>query len=239
MSNLMTLTEAAAARIDAAAGDTDTTLDVHRNAPTATAAMLYGLAGDVGRAASAGSEANRYAVTLNFCAFLSAAVGRDVFLDVGDTKHHCRLFTMHVGRTSRGRKGDALALVKRIRAKAEEINESLNGLTDPFCGGLHSGGLSTREGLIMMLHDGYEHGKDVVEPINDKRMLVIESEAANVFHQSKRDGNTLSAALRDAWDGVSMKPAIKGAPRIGATDPHICVIAGITPGELIATLAAK
>ena len=60
-----------------------------------------------------------------------------------------------------------------------------------------------------MIHDGYKDGKEEVPAILDKRLLVVESEFVNVLHQSKRDGNTLSAALRDCWDGVSLKPATK------------------------------
>jgi len=103
---------------------------------------------------------------------------------------------------------------------------------------IHRGGLSSREGLAFLIHDGYKEGKNEVSPIEDKRLLVIESEFVNVLHQGKRDGNTLSAALRDCWDGVSLKPATKGS-RLWASDPHVCLSAAITPSELLACVAAR
>ena len=48
----------------------------------------------------------------------------------------------------------------------------------------------------------------------------------------------LSAALRDAWDGVSIKPATKSA-KIGATDPHIAIVGAVTPSELRTSMAAR
>lgn len=219
--------------INANGSDQDT--DLHRNAPRPTEAMLYGLAGDVGRAAAATTEANRYAVTMNFLTLLSAAVGRDVYLPVGDTRHHARLFSMHVGRTSRGRKGDAHSLPQRIRRKIEE--RCIPG-NEPICGQIHTGGLSTREGLALLIHDGFEQGKDEVPAIADKRLYVVESEFGNVLHQAKRDGNTLSAALRDAWDGTSIYPATK-TNKVGTTDPHIAVSGSITPAELLGLMQSR
>ena len=209
--------------------------DLHRNAPRPTEAMLYGLAGEVGRAAAETTEANRYAVAMNFLTMLSAAVGRDVYLPIGDTRHHARLFTMHVGRTSRGRKGDAHSLPQRIRRKIEE--RCIPG-TGPICGQIHTGGLSTREGLTLIIHDGFEQGKDDVPAITDKRLYIVESEFANVLHQAKRDGNTLSAALRDAWDGTSIYPATK-TNKIGTTDPHIAMGGSITPSELLGLMQSR
>jgi hypothetical protein len=33
---------------------------------------------------------------------------------IGNTRHHARLFCLHIGRSGRGRKGDAVSLVLRI-----------------------------------------------------------------------------------------------------------------------------
>jgi phage/plasmid primase-like uncharacterized protein len=166
--------------------------DRHRNAPQPDPACLYGLVGDVARAASATTEANPYAVAMNFLAYLGAAVGRGCYMPVGNTWHHGRLFTLHIGRSGRGRKGDAVSLIHRIDKAVRK--------KQPFLAPqVHSGGLSTREGLVLLIHDGFNEGKNNEVPaIEDKRLWVVESEFSNVLHQSKRDGNTLSAALRDA-----------------------------------------
>jgi len=223
-------------------GQAERDADPHRNQPKPTAAMLYGLAGDVGRTAAKDTEVNPYAACAGFLSFISAAMGRNAFLSVGNTRHHPRLFMLHVGRTGRGRKGDALALVKRIRNFLAGDNAGATSTVDvgavPFPGQLHTGGLSTREGLALLLHDEMKQGKEEIPAIDDKRLWIIESEFENVLQQGKRDGNTLSSALRDAWDGESIRPAIKSA-RVWASDPHVAFSGAITPGELRTLLDTK
>jgi putative DNA primase/helicase len=89
----------------------DDSPDIHRNAPRPDPICLYGLVGDVARAGSEGTEANPYAIAANFMAYLSCAIGRGPYLPVGNTWHHARLFILHIGRSGRGRKGDAVYAV--------------------------------------------------------------------------------------------------------------------------------
>ena len=211
--------------------DDGATVVAHRNAPDADPACLYGLIGDVARAGSDGTETNAYAIAANFMAYLSCAVGRGVYLPIGNTRHHARLFCLHIGRSGRGRKGDAVSLVLRIDQVLREMNEA-------FAPQVHRGGLSTREGLVALMHDGYRQGRQDVPAIEDKRLWVVESEFANVLHQGRRDGNTLSAALRDCWDGVDLKPATK-SNRLYASDPHVCLSGAISPSELMGLMSAR
>nr|WP_261634602.1 hypothetical protein [Cupriavidus gilardii] len=203
----------------------------HRNAPEADPACLYGLIGDVARAGSDGTETNACAIAANFMAYLSCAVGRGVYLPVGNTRHHARLFCLHVGRSGRGRKGDAVSLVLRI-------DQALRAMDEGFAPQIHRGGLSSREGLVALMHDGYRQGRLEVPAIEDKRLWVVESEFANVLHQGRRDGNTLSAALRDCWDGVDLKPATK-SNRLYASQPHLCLSGAISPSELTGLMSAR
>lgn len=209
----------------------DDRLTFHRNAPQPDDACLYGLVGEVARAGSDGTETNPYAIAVNFIAYLSCAVGRNPFLPVGNTWHHPRQYILHVGRSGRGRKGDAMSLVLRI-------DEFLRSLNNSFAPQIHRGGLSTREGLVALIHDGYKQGRQEVAPVADKRLWVIESEFANVLHQGRRHGNTLSTALRDCWDGISMTPATK-SNRLYASNPHLCLSGAITPDELIALMKMR
>lgn len=194
----------------------DCIADTHRNAPRPDPACLYGLVGDIAHAGSNNTEANPYAVAASAMAYLGAALGRGPYMPIGDYCNHARLFMVHVGRSSRGRKGTAKTLITRIHKAVAAMDATLVPQ-------VHSGGLSTREGLAQMIHDGYRDGKTEVPAVEDKRLLVVESEFSNVLHQSKRDGNTLSGALRDAWDGTSIKPAVKTCP-VWASDPHINII---------------
>lgn len=209
----------------------EATMVGHRNAPQPDLVCLYGLIGDVARAGSDGTETNAYAIAANFMAYLSCAIGRGVYLPIGNTRHHARLFCLHVGRSGRGRKGDAVSLVLRI-------DQALRAMDDAFAQQIHRGGLSTREGLAALIHDAYRQGRQDVPAIEDKRLWVVESEFANVLHQGRRDGNTLSAALRDCWDGIDLKPATK-SNRLYASDPHICLSGAISPGELTGLMSAR
>lgn len=206
-------------------------IDAHRNAPRPDPACLYGLVGEIARAGSATTEANPYAVAAAAIAYLGVAVGRGPYIDIGNTWHHARQFLLHVGRSGEGRKGDAVSLVQRIARRIAELSPD-------HAPKIHAGGLSTREGLVFLIHDGYRDGKEDVPPILDKRLLVIESEFVNILHQGKRDGNTLSAALRDLFDGKSIYPATK-SNRLGTTDPHVGMLAAITRAELLECVAAR
>jgi hypothetical protein len=180
--------------------------------------------GDVARAGSNYTEANPFAIAAAMLVYLGVAVGRGPFMPIGDDLNHANLFMVHVGRSSRGRKGTAKKLIYRIDSAVKAKDKNLAPQ-------VHRGGLSTREGLALMIHDGYKDGKNEVPAVVDKRLLVVESEFANILHQSKRDGNTLSAALRDAFDSTSIRPAVKTCP-VWATDPHIGIIGDVTPSEL-------
>ena len=204
---------------------------IHRNAPHPHRSCLYGLVGEVACAGSDGTETNPFAIAANFITYLSCAIGRGVYLPIGNTWHHNRIFCLHIGRSGRGRKGDAVQLVLRI-------DQALRELDYRFAPQIHRGGLSSREGLVALMHDGYRQGKHEIPAVDDKRLWVVESEFANVLHQGRRDGNTLSAALRDCWDGVDLKPATK-SNRLYASHPHICLSGAISPSELTALISAR
>ncbi|MFM8442567.1 MAG: DUF3987 domain-containing protein [Methylococcus sp.] len=199
--------------------------------PTADDVMFYGVVADVAALASMNTEVNPVAAAAVCLSWLSACFGRDVAFWIGNTAHHCRIFTLQTGRTGRGRKGDSMALVHRVRTQVAALDARLASQH-------HGGGLSTKEGMIVKIHDGFKAGREEHPAIEDKRLWVTESEFVNVLHQGKRDGNTLSAALRDAWDGVSIQPQIKGT-KIWATNPHIAVHGCITPSELRECLAER
>lgn len=168
--------------------------------PEPTKPMFYGLVGKMAAIAAEKTEVNPVAAAAAFLSFLGANCGRDTFLNVANTCHHPRLFTLHIGRSGRGRKGDSQQLTLRIRQHIDSLDKKLLGQ-------LHTGGLSSREGLASLIQDAQGDKGGMI----DKRLWVIESEFSNVLHQTKRDGNTLSSSLRDAWDGGDIKPAIKSS----------------------------
>jgi hypothetical protein len=197
-----------------------------------TNAMLYGIIGEIARAGSEGREVHPVAIAAACLSWLSAEIGPDICLPIGDVKHHVNLYTLHIGRSARGGKGESLQLVNRIRYAITRDRE------DHPCGQVHNGGLSSREGLAGAVHDGYQVGKELIPAVDDKRLWIVEAEFSNVLAQGKREGNTLLPALRDVWDGGNIQPLTKGRG-MWSTHPHIALHGNITPGELQARIEAK
>ncbi len=197
-----------------------------------TDAMLSGIIGEIARAGADGKEVHPVAIAAAALSWLSAEIGPDIYLPIGDPIHHVNLYTLHIGRSARGGKGESLGLVNRIRNRITHDRE------DHPLGQVHTGGLSSREGLARAVHDGFKEGKDDVPAVDDKRLWIVEAEFSNVLAQGKREGNTLLPALRDVWDGGSIQPLTKGRG-MWSTRPHIALHGNITPGELQARIEAR
>ena len=71
--------------------------------------------------------------------------------------------------------------------------------------------------------------------ISDKRLLVNESEFANVLATMKRDSNTLSGIIRLAWEGGRLSTLTKNSP-VKATGAHVGIVGNITKEELLSSL---
>jgi hypothetical protein len=65
--------------------------------------------------------------------------------------------------------------------------------------------------------------------------LVLEDEMGGVLTKLGREGNALSAVLRDAWDGRNLSTLTRGSP-LTATNPHLCLVGCITPADLRASM---
>ena len=182
--------------------------------PILGADAYHGVFGEYARLVEPETEADVCAVLLQSLVLFGNCVGREPFFMVGATRHYANLFVAVVGKTS-AKKGTALDLSRHLFAEAEPEWYSL---------ALRSG-LSSGEGLIQCVADA---GAD--EPSRDKRAMIIETEFGRTLTAKGRDGNTLSAVLRDAWDGRDL--ACLTREQLRATAPHVSVIAHITPAEL-------
>ena len=67
--------------------------------------------------------------------------------------------------------------------------------------------------------------------VDDKRVLIVESEQGNVLQVLAREGNTLSGVLRLAWDGDNRRTMTKNNPA-RASNPHVSLIGHVTAEEL-------
>jgi hypothetical protein len=200
-----------------------------------------GLAGEFVRAVEPHSEADRGALLIQFLAAFGNLVGRGAYFRVEGTRHHPNEFAVLVGETSKARKGTSWG---RVGWVAERLDAA-------WAAERIGSGLSSGEGLIWEVRDpvvarqavkakGRVTGYETVETdpgVADKRLLVVEPEFANVLKQTERTGNTLSVALRQAWDGLTLRSMTKNSPA-RATDAHVSAIGHITVEELRRYLTA-
>lgn len=183
-------------------------------------------------AACASSEAHPVAVAANVIAWSGAAVGRAPFQRIGDQKIHCRPFMIVCGKSGKARKGTAETTAREVFRRADAVLRRQQGTKNVLR--FHDGGLSTGEGLAWAIRDpveGDEKGKGADAGVIDKRLVVVEPELANVLAQVKREGNTLSATLRNLWDGRDLEPLTKTS-QTRASHPHVVVMGHITGFEL-------
>ena len=180
------------------------------------------------------TESDPAAILMQFLVAFGVLVGRGPFYRVEATQHHANLIVLLVGETAKARKGTAW---DRVRRPFELI----------YGWKPHVSGLSSGEGLKFNVRDPVEetktnkHGELVTEitdnGVEDKRLLVIESEFASVLRAVQRQGNTLSATVREAWDSGNLRTLTKNDPII-ATGAHIAIIGHIVADELRAELTA-
>ncbi len=191
------------------------------------------------------SEADPVALLLNFLVFCGSAVGRGPgFMAEGDY-HGTNLNAVIVGPTSKGRKGTTHG---RMRQVFEQIDRA-------WVANCMTSGLSSGEGLIWQVRDPITHRRkarkaDVEEAdadgyvteiidhgIEDKRLLVVEPEFSQCLRVMRREGNTLSAVVRNLWDHGTQRALTKNSPA-RTTNAHVSIVGHISRDELRRELTA-
>lgn len=179
------------------------------------------------------SEAHPVAVAANFIGLFCCAIGRTAYQRIGDATIHCRLFAVVVGKSGKARKGTAEHTPREIFRRADALLRARHATDDRLR--IHAGGLSSGEGVGWAIRDPREPdektGKGGDPGVTDKRLMVIESEFANVLAQVKREGNILSATIRNLWDGRDIEPLTK-TNQLTVTNPHVVLVGHITGHEL-------
>jgi hypothetical protein len=191
-----------------------------------------GLPGHIVREIQPHTEADPVAVLISLLSAFGNACGRAAFLRVGADQHHPKINAVLVGETSKGRKGMSWGFVWDLMHAvdcywAEERVEN---------------GLSSGEGLIYQVRDKRmsvnKDGDTVVDDpgADDKRLFVLEGEFAGVLKVATREGNTLSAIIRTAWDVGKLSTLTKNSP-MKATGSHVSVVGHVTKTELVRLLS--
>ncbi|MDA8394214.1 MAG: hypothetical protein M0T72_03060 [Candidatus Dormibacteraeota bacterium] len=189
------------------------------------------MAGEFVEAAQPHSEADPAALLVSFLAAFGSAVGPGPHAVVGATRHPARLFAVLVGQSAKARKGESWSPVSRVLAAA-----------DPSWAARVQQGLSTGEGVISAVRDRLEREGDdgevvVVDPgVADKRLLALAPEFGRVLRVMARDGNTLSAVIREGWDSGDLRVMTK-QPTI-ATGAHLVIVGHVSLDELRQELRA-
>lgn len=205
--------------------------------PAIDEAAYHGILGDIVREIAPHTEADPVGILAVLLSGVGNALGREIrgIANVDD-EHPARLNVLLVGRSRQGAKGSAQSAAEAVLKLADPLWHKPR----------RTSGLSTGEGLIRAVRDerkdkepirdkgklivGYQ---DVVVDagVQDKRLWVVETEFARTIRVMGRDANTLSAVIRDAWDGGDLGTMVSANP-LHATAPHISIVGHITPKDL-------
>lgn len=191
-------------------------------------AAFHGLLGEAVAEIMPHTEADPHALLMQLLVLFGNKIGRGPHYRVGAAEHATNLYVVLAGATSRARKGTSQTELRPLFATDP---------LDPWLLNCVQSGLSTGEGLIHAVRDEQwkknKNGEDelVDQGVSDKRLLVTEGEFASVLAVMKREGNTLSPVLRNAWDRGTLQTMTRNAP-LKATGALISVIAHITVDEL-------
>jgi hypothetical protein len=178
----------------------------------------HGLAGEIVRAIEPHTEADPAAILFQVLVAFGAMIERKAHVRVEGDRHYANLFLALVGETSKARKGTSWGRVSTVFQQVSGWCSVVSGL-------------SSGEGLKWQVRDKTEDAAGVF----DKRLLVLEPEFAQVLRVVARQGNTLSACVRNAWDNGNLATLTKNDP-IRATGAHISIVGHITAHELRAEL---
>ena len=198
--------------------------DEKSRTPVLADEAYHGIVGEFVRAVEPHTEACPAGILVQALVAAGNVIGRGPHVTVESDKHHANLYACLVGSSSKGRKGTSFG---RAKALLEGVDPAW--VTDRILSGASSG-----EGLIWAVRDPVvkDDGETVVdEGVLDKRLLVMMPEFAVLLKVLERQGNTLSARLREAWDSGDLNSMTKTSPA-KATGAHVSMIGHITDDEL-------
>jgi len=196
---------------------------------------FYGLPGEFVRLVDPHTEADPAGLLVQFLTATGNVIGRGPHFVAEARRHYLNLYAALVGLTSKGRKGTSWGHTENVVVAI-----------DPNWRDRVVHGLSSGEGLIWAVRDPIvqrqpvkekgrvtEYEDVVTDPgVEDKRLLVVEGEFATALRALGREGNILSAVIRNAWDTGDLRTLTKNSPA-KATAAHISVIGHVTRDELL------
>ena len=177
------------------------------------AIAYHGLLGDIAMTVAPHTEADPLGLLGTLLVMFGSACGRGRTFYQGSMQR-TNLAVLLVGATGfAGRKGTALSVCRSVFGQAY-----------PELGKLYLPGVASGEAIT-------GHYSRTDEP----RAFIVEEEFGRLLTIMNREGSTLSAALRNAWDGVPLGHA-RSRDESLVTDHHVSLLGHITPVELRAKL---
>jgi hypothetical protein len=194
--------------------------------PRLDSSAYHGIAGEIVAAIAPYTEADPAALLVSILAASGAMMGDGPHVMIGAAKHPARIWPLIIGRTAAGRKGESWSRTEDVVIEADE----------GFAASRLASGLSTGEGIIACFADDKPDPDGNRPGPKDKRLLVVESEFVRPLAAARREGNTLSPALRDLWDRGRAGIMTRGSP-VHCDGAHLVIVAHITPSELVAKVS--
>lgn len=182
----------------------------------ASSEAFYGLLGDLAQLTQDYVESDASSILFQLLCTFGIAAGVQPHFMIGATRHAPALFVANIGKSSRGRKGTGW----------EPIETMFRGAEPEFADRIMSG-IGSGEKLVHLVRD--PDGDDLGS--TDRRLLLRESELARLLVVVNREGSTLSAYLREAFDGKPIRNEVKGRPA-RSTQHHIGMIGHCTVDEV-------
>jgi hypothetical protein len=173
------------------------------------------------------TEASGPSLLMQSLVSIGNLMGRHACVMGGAREHFTNLYSVTVGESAVGRKGEALAMLKRY------VIPTIANHDQKWRARIVSGAASG-EGIIYAVRDpvGDDDGAD------DKRLLLEETEFGGLLTAIDRKDNKLGEILRDAWDGVDLNNmAMKNRDAktrafLKATNYHLSLNGHVTKAEL-------
>ncbi len=201
---------------------------------------FHGPAGEFVRTIDPHTEADPAATLIQLLLAFGNACGRGPGFLVESDRHGTNEFAVIVGSTSKARKGSSWGHVRRLMRLADLDWEMQ-------CIG---SGIASGEGLIHAVRDpqviwrkartkeereradGDGRIEDEVDPgVEEKRLLVLQGELAQMLRVMQREGNTVSPVLRDLWDHGNARGMSKHQPE-KTTGSLVSLVGHITVREV-------
>lgn len=191
---------------------------------------FHGIAGLLANESAPLVGVSREAVLFQFLIFVGNMCAHNFYFNLGGSKLYLNDYLLIVGETSKAKKGTSLKTVKYF---IEKINEE-------YFNTCIRTGVNSGEGLVNAVRDRVitsEKNKkgEIIETVLDeggksKIALFIEPEFSRLMKSGKRDGNTATEILRQAWDGDYLEVVVK-KDSCSSSDHHISMIGHITQSE--------